>query len=491
MNLNEYVKKHYRGRDIIHGPNWVIIKPTQEELNIANKNALYHSKEKECILCHSKFSFGQTQKIICGECKLIAISEGSGEAFEFLWNCSGTKRKLIINSIIDNGELHLNNGYSDGNMSRHKIGDCPNCGAKNVKIYNSRCTYCSNKELNSPINCEKHGFQKNSFAGKCILCLNEQKDYKAQTKLRTKTILSNIERGILEKWPGGVKPNFMVKQNVKFYKGKELESLCQSLLDSSEDINKYPGFTIRRGHVCYNGVDVLSDEFIPNVGNFHVENNVKYYKNEPVTDIIFKLESKEYDINDFPGWNKRFGEWYYNTENILTGDVKILNNYLFEEKDGILYYLDREIKDYISWENYKKKFLKSKARNIDFQLPNKFQLVPTFRTQESENWEGTRAAFEQNLVDLRVGWFVYIKFYINENNIKPLVVGKSGSLLVNSNGSDVSFSKNIEDGPARRFLYESKLEWYKTEIAICKCDNEKEAYEIEKNIRNKYNLFSS
>lgn len=101
----------------------------------------------------------------------------------------------------------------------------------------------------------------------------------------------------------------------------------------------------------------------------------------------------------------------------------------------------------------------------------------------SIDWSNARSAFEQSLVDMNVGWFVYIKFYVNHDGcIKPLVVGKSGSLLVNSNGSDISFSIDVNDGPARRFLIEEDLEWCKTQIAVLPVDSEEEALYIEKEI---------
>lgn len=125
-------------------------------------------------------------------------------------------------------------------------------------------------------------------------------------------------------------------------------------------------------------------------------------------------------------------------------------------------------------------------------MPECFLVYPTFRKQNSKNWRGAKVPFEQNLVDGNIGWFVYIKFYINKNDeIKPLVCGKSGSKLVNSNGSDISFSENVEDGPARRFLSEESLEWCKTQIAILKCDSEREAYEKESFYIKKLNLFGS
>lgn len=71
-------------------------------------------------------------------------------------------------------------------------------------------------------------------------------------------------------------------------------------------------------------------------------------------------------------------------------------------------------------------------KNIDFKLPEDFQIIQTFRSQDSQDWTGARQAFEQNLIDLNIEWFTYIKFYIDENNkIRPLVAGKSGSLNVN------------------------------------------------------------
>lgn len=121
----------------------------------------------------------------------------------------------------------------------------------------------------------------------------------------------------------------------------------------------------------------------------------------------------------------------------------------------------------------------------------KFFIVPTFRTSEN-SWSGDKIAFEQSLVDMGIKWFVYIKFYNDpEGNIRPLVVGKSGSLLVNSSGSDLNFSTDIGHGPARRFLSKHKLKWNYDIIAIRKCRNEKDAYEKETIIMNKYGLYGS
>lgn len=131
---------------------------------------------------------------------------------------------------------------------------------------------------------------------------------------------------------------------------------------------------------------------------------------------------------------------------------------------------------------------KFKIQNVNFKLPEGFKLYSTFRIQESNDWSGSRQAFEQSLVDAGIRWFIYIKF--DENN-HPLVIGKSGSLLVNSRGSDISFSTDVNDGPARRFLHENSIQWNKTQIAIKKCNSEKEAYILESKLQRMYNLFGS
>ena len=225
------------------------------------------------------------------------------------------------------------------------------------------------------------------------------------------------------------------------------------------------------------------------IPNFITKNNVRYYKDKELNQLCKDLLFKKEDISNYSGFNIRFGEVYYNSENVLTGKINKFNNSSFYEKDKELYYYDREIKDYVFWNDYKAKFL---IFSKDIVLPVEFVIIPTFRTQDSENWEGAKQAFEQSLIDLNISWFVYIKFYINESNKSiPLVCGKSGSLLVNNSGNDLSFSTDINDGPARRFLIENNYQWDKARIAILKCDSEKEAYEKENYYAYKLNLFNS
>lgn len=168
-------------------------------------------------------------------------------------------------------------------------------------------------------------------------------------------------------------------------------------------------------------------------------------------------------------------------------NFKIINN--------IKYYFDNSLNKYIPWEDYKLKFitlLNTKFTDQIKLLYNNSQIISTFRLQNSTDWKGKRLAFENNLIDKKILWFSYIKFYINENkDIIPLVVGKTGSLLVNKNGTDVMFSTDVLHGPARLFLKETNNCWDKTQILIIPCETELQAFYIEKYICNKYNLFES
>lgn len=149
------------------------------------------------------------------------------------------------------------------------------------------------------------------------------------------------------------------------------------------------------------------------------------------------------------------------------------------------------------WDCFKEKFKDFKNSNFINEILNLYTnafIQPTFRDQESDDWTGARNAFERSLIENNLNYFVYIKFYIKDdsylNEFYPLVVGKSGSCNVN-NKSDVSFSMDINDGPARKFLLENNYNWLKTKILIIPAENEVKALNIEKEIFNKYNLFYS
>ena len=95
---------------------------------------------------------------------------------------------------------------------------------------------------------------------------------------------------------------------------------------------------------------------------------------------------------------------------------------------------------------------------------------------------------EQSLVDLGIGWLSYIKF---DETGRPLVACKSGSLLVNSYGTDVLFAISDTHGPGRRFLNENNLDWDQTKILVIPCKDENDAFRVESELQNIHGLFGS
>ena len=68
MNLKQEEEK------IVYSINRVnnqIISPTEEELFQINKNSYYHSNNKKCVICNTKFNHGQSNYKICNGCKII------------------------------------------------------------------------------------------------------------------------------------------------------------------------------------------------------------------------------------------------------------------------------------------------------------------------------------------------------------------------------------------------------------------------------------
>ena len=156
------------------------------------------------------------------------------------------------------------------------------------------------------------------------------------------------------------------------------------------------------------------------------------------------------------------------------------------------------------WQCYKEKFIKEKIYTIKkFKIKyyisfllHGFKIYPTFRTS-TDGWKGDKPAFEQILLDNNINWFVYIKFYntneFNEkkNKIRPIIVGKSGSLNVNSTGSDLNFSTSNNDGAARKFVNLNNFTWNCDFIMIKKVKSEDQAFYQEKKIMEKFDLFGS
>ena len=480
---------------IIVGPNWKVLQPTKDELDEAIKYNYYRTNEaKTCYLCGVKFFHGRSNARLCNCHKILVNCKQCGKEFELnLQNLSGTSTNRMIQSIKNNLEItsfcskqcryqFVNSTEKMKNQAKQ------NCNKIN-NITISWCDICKRKT-------NHNGY------GNCMICLRKNIDYSNLgyhlqfCKIcNKKTMHNGIYCCICNSNKNG-----QYGANGKISKGfpKEMFIFDKKNISCNENCQKFKDCKFKSNNLFKNKFGYCK-LYIQSWGykpNFINKDNVRYYKGIEVNEFVKKILSGELDINQYPGINIRFGKVCYGTEDILISEKLIKNNSNFEEKDNVLYFYDRSIQDYIPWEDYKKKFIiRSKEyTNISNILPD-FKLYPTFRKQDSNLWsDGSKSAFEQSLVDDDILWFIYIKFYLDaKNNPKPLVCGKSGSLLVNSNGSDLSFSTDINDGPARRFLAENsgKYLWDKTKVAILPCKSEQEAYKLENKYTELLNLFGS
>ena len=176
-----------------------------------------------------------------------------------------------------------------------------------------------------------------------------------------------------------------------------------------------------------------------------------------------------------------------------TGSIKRLI-----EKDGILLYWDSNLGKYVDWNQYSENFkLEILNTNVDFlkkakSIYSKAEMITTFREQDSDSWLNAKIPFEQSLLDKNITYFTYVKFYLNENNIPlPIVSGSSASKIINIKGSDVNFSENIEDGPARRLIKSNNYQWDKTKILIIPFNNKNDSLLAEQLLKDRFNLFGS
>lgn len=210
-------------------------------------------------------------------------------------------------------------------------------------------------------------------------------------------------------------------------------------------------------------------------------------------------------------------EWYIkhnNEESMILHSLsnldKINNTNLLENINSLEDYLN--YKKNVTLQNRLINILKFKLQNDKFKkIQNrdfeensewinlfnnnkfKFDWYLTYRTSK-DSWKGNKNKFEHSLLNNNITYFTYIKFYVNKNKnskIFPLVVGISATLGINQTGSDLNFSTNINDGPARRFLKENDFEWYYDGILICKCNSREESRLIETFIHDKYGLYYS
>lgn len=294
----------------------------------------------------------------------------------------------------------------------------------------------------------------------------------------------------------------------KYY--NTLNTSEEMIKHSIENCNKMNTYHKEYCKICKD--ETLHDEFgycivcnpRVNIPNFIIKNNVKFYKNEPVSQIIEKLERGEYSLKNFPKWNKRFGRWCYNTIDILNDEKLLYTGSNFTVKDNIKYVLDKSNGYYVLWDNIVQSHLKRLNNNNNNEEISSlinvegFVKEPIFNNSDNPDmWN--RSITDQYLKDKGYNWIVYIKLFKN----KPFIVGKTGTTNVIHSGIDFDFrvgSNNIANynSPGRQFIRENYPEYIggctDHEFVLVKnfaSEDEIKALEFEKYIAIKYNLFES
>lgn len=483
---------------IIEGKNWFIKQPSQKELDNLYNSSFYHVEtEKECIICKCKFKYGRSNNHNCKLHKLYVKCPICNKIHELNFDSlSGTQLAEIIEKIHKNEEifnccsLQCRNQLVINNQKKNKTGWFSkeaiikkNSSKNNAIRYqnalkrgnNLRIHKCQNK------NCQNYNI--------------EIKDNCPDNMWFCKKCYWKPENSIL-----GSLPNFITKNNVRYYKDKELNKLCEDILSGKEDISQYPGFEIRYYKICYNGIDVLNGNFKSLVGNFHIENGVKYYKNQNLKELCKKILNNEININNFPGFEIRFGRVTYNRRDILTDENILLKGNNFIVKDNVEFILNHSTGKYEEKDEFYRKYNDYiNSLNIDEEIQKfinlGFNLEPIIKIN-NDNWN--REQTDKMLVEKGYGWICYIKLFKNI----PFIVGKTGTRLVSNSPIDFDFKvyneKDLNDidynGQGRCFIRQCYPDVKYTDfdkILIKNFNTEQETYDFENFCSMKFNLYNS
>ena len=234
---------------------------------------------------------------------------------------------------------------------------------------------------------------------------------------------------------------------------------------------------------------------------FLVYNGVKYYEDEPVEDVARKILSGEYNIEDFPHFNIRFGLVCYGTEDIVTGEHYYLSGQNFKLVEGIKCILNPKTGQYEPADEFLAKINREKL-NID---PNEevqnfidnegFSIEMIVKTGK-DSW--SRSKTDYSLVKNGYGWMVYIKLLDGH----PWIVDKTGKKKVLKSGIDFNFIITDEKNPNNpdyagagreyaRIYHPDRVYSDFDFVLYKKFLKEQEALEFEAEMMRKYNLFAS
>ena len=408
-----------------------IIKPTKEEIEDKRKeNKIISSEIKNCIFCNTKFNYGRSSRLSCGLCKIKYYCEYCG--------------KEIIVPICKTNSRTQSNIY--------KL-----IQENNIKSYKSCCSTSHsrllyNKNQSKPgvcRKCKEYSKIRNSF-GLCPECTGRSKE----------TICIKC---------GGESNKLDTTGRCPKCASKSGEGKCVKCKQEKNNLNAF-GICLE----CMTGPGKCTT-----CGNFAINRNATGQCTKCISNLSGKgkcVTCGKYVIN-----RTIMGQ----CKDCLYCNFKpffIENNSCKKHKEEKLTYKNE------CWSCYKEKFKQNLILPEEFKKYN-----PTWQLTYRQTRYSTKGqmAMEKELVEKNIKWFTYIKFYEINKEIKPLQVCKSGSKLVNISGSDVGFSTNINHGAARRFLKDNNLKWHINKILIFKCKSEKEAYNLEKELTEKFNLFTS
>lgn len=175
---------------------------------------------------------------------------------------------------------------------------------------------------------------------------------------------------------------------------------------------------------------------------------------------------------------KKYGK--FNLKNIISYG---------RDDNGRIVYIQKLNQDRIPFKDYCSKFIVNSPLNVNFKDLG-FVDVPFDCSEKHPSYP--TLACEQYISDLFEDnpWLVYIKYYIDfEGASRPIVVGKTGTIKVNSSGTDICFDiKKNDKRAARQFLADNNLSWDKSKISAIGFKTEQEALNFEDYIINKFSF---
>lgn len=101
--------------------------------------------------------------------------------------------------------------------------------------------------------------------------------------------------------------------------------------------------------------------------------------------------------------------------------------------------------------NISKEDILSELENSKYM--GRYKIFNTYLEQGTDRWHrGYKSKFQQSLVDDKLYYFAYIKFYLDNDNKNALVAEKSSSYTVNSYGCDLGFYLYPQKGLAKKMV---------------------------------------